>query len=226
MQIPSRAVHSNQDGLHPDLPDLLSRHRGQAFRKPIADHTRAAFDRFLVERQGDSRPLILDSGCGVGWSTHNLAERYPDTLVVGIDKSDLRLSKAHRTVCNSADNIKFFRADLVDFWRLLNRHNCRVARHYLLYPNPWPKKKDVQKRFHGHPIFFELVQLSSYLELRSNWELYVREFAFAIAYAAGRTFDVQEFVPDSFISPFEKKFHLSGQKLYRLIADFSRSEES
>jgi len=221
MHNPSRSVCSNQEDLHPDLMTLLQRHRQHPFRKPISSHTHDAFARFFFEHKGDRRSFILDSGCGVGWSTRNLAALYPDHLVLGIDKSAVRLDKAVKNTQPAETNVLFIRADLVDFWRLLHLHGVSISRHYLLYPNPWPKRKDVMKRFHAHPVFFELLQISIHLELRSNWGLYAREFAWAVNFATGRQFQVETFRPQEPISPFEKKYCRSGQALYRLAIDLT-----
>jgi hypothetical protein len=47
----------------------------------------------------------------------------------------------------------FVRADLVDYWRLLAEAGIGLARHYILYPNPWPKIGHLARRWHAHPVF-------------------------------------------------------------------------
>ena len=39
------------------------------------------------------KPIILDSGCGTATSTIRLGLQYPDAIVLGIDRSLLRLTK-------------------------------------------------------------------------------------------------------------------------------------
>ena len=39
------------------------------------------------------KPIILDSGCGTAKSTIRLGLQYPDAIVLGIDRSLLRLTK-------------------------------------------------------------------------------------------------------------------------------------
>ena len=56
-------------------------------------------------------------------------------------------------------NAVLIRADLVDFWRLLADNGVRLARHYNLYPNPWPKIGHLARRWHGHPVFPALLEL-------------------------------------------------------------------
>jgi len=218
MPASSRAIVTNQAGPHEDLARRVSRALAHPLRKPVADHTRAAFaaaSRWLDARA--DRPLILDAGCGVGLSTRRLAERFPDHAVIGVDRSADRLSRDHGAL---PDNALLVRADLVDFWRLALAAGWRPARHYLLYPNPYPKAAHLKMRWQGHPVFPVILALGGRLELRSNWRLYVEEFALALTQATGIMAEASRYRPgDAFLTPFEAKYHASGQALWRLVVE-------
>lgn len=216
----SRAIVSAQSGIHPDLADLVRRHLAHPFRKPILDYNRQAFAAALAAWHGwrEGAPLVLDSGCGVGWSTLRLAEQFPDCFVLGVDQSLDRLQRGKPRPLPA--NAAFVRADLVDFWRLLENVGVHLAQHYLLYPNPWPKIGHLARRWHGHPVFPSLLALGGQLECRSNWEIYVAELAEAISLATGKAPNVARFDPEGEpLTPFEGKYHTSGQALYRLAID-------
>ncbi len=212
----SRPVRSNQTGIHEDLFNILQKHREKPYLKPVSRHTREAFEYARQRLASISAPLILDSGCGTGESTLALAERHPDAFVLGVDKSLARLQKNPLFATEHDRNLLLLRADLFDFWRLAAREGWRFERHYIFYPNPWPKKRHLKRRIHGHPAFFDMLRLSPFIELRSNWRIYLEEFAAAVAFVAGRSFEVETFVPDTPISAFERKYWLSGHELYRL----------
>ena len=213
----SRSIVSNQPGLHEKLDEIVLKHLSAEFKKPIAEHTQAAFDQVNEKVQAFNGPLILDSCCGVGESTANLANRHPDALVIGIDKSSHRLDK-HDIEYKQTDAGQYIlvQADLNDFWRLAVAANWQPSHHYLLYPNPWPKAKHLQRRWHGAAIFPYIVKLGGRLELRSNWDIYVKEFARSLE-LAGHKCDVELYESDTAITPFERKYWASGQQSHRLV---------
>jgi tRNA (guanine-N7-)-methyltransferase len=215
----SRVPTSAQTGIHEQLANLLDRHLAAPFRKPYTDYNRAAFAASLERRArvAPDAPLILDSCCGVGESSIALARAFPDHYVIGVDQSASRL--ARRIDGKSADlpaNLDLVRADLVDYWRLLDDERIRLARHYLLYPNPWPKIGHLSRRWHGHPVFPAMLELGGVLECRSNWPIYIDEFCFAVSRLTQRETVRESFVPDTPLTPFERKYQNSGHALFRM----------
>ncbi|MGR2739930.1 tRNA (guanine(46)-N(7))-methyltransferase TrmB [Billgrantia sp. Q4P2] len=221
----SRVIATNQLGPHKDVARRVERALRHPLRKPVAAHTREAFERARAwyERDDGRRPLILDAGCGVGLSTRQLAACFDDHRVIGVDRSADRLSREHGEV---GDNALLVRADLVDFWRLALAAGWQPVRHYLLYPNPYPKSTHLKQRWHGHPVLPVILALGGRLELRSNWRLYVEEFALALERVTGVAAAVEAFVPgERYLTPFERKYHLSGQSLWRLVADLPHAPQ-
>lgn len=211
----SRLIASAQDGTHRDLEALVRRHMAHPFRKPILDYNRAAFTAALAARDAWQleAPLILDAGCGVGWSTQRLAERYPDHFVIGVDKSVDRISRGRPLPMPK--NALLIRADLVDFWRLLAESGIRLARHYNLYPNPWPKIGHLARRWHGHAVFPVWRDLGGEIECRSNWRIYIEEMAQALTLLTGQAVAAEPYETDDPMTPFEKKYLVSGHELWR-----------
>ena len=219
----SRVPTSAQNGIHEQLAGLLDRHATSPFRKPYADYNRAAFDASMArrERTAPNAPLILDSCCGVGESSLALALQFPDHYVIGVDQSASRLERQWPGKTGDArpENLDLVRADLVDYWRLLHDADVRLARHYLLYPNPWPKIGHLARRWHGHAVFPAMLALGGVLECRSNWQIYTDEFAFAVERLVGKRAAVTAYVPDPPLTPFERKYWQSGHALYRVLVD-------
>jgi tRNA G46 methylase TrmB len=178
----------------------------------------AAFESLSVLIGNEDRPLVLDSGCGTGASSRILAERHPDCLVIGVDKSASRLSRGGMSESpHREENVIWLRADLATFWRLAVQAGWRLAHHYLLYPNPWPKPGHLQRRWHGHPVFPVLLQLGGRLEMRCNWAVYAQEFAAALRWSLSKETPVvldEVGVEVSSLSPFEAKYRARGDLLY------------
>ncbi len=214
----SRVIISNQQGLHEQLDEIVLKHLTHPFRKPYQQHTLDAFKdcEKWVEQQG--KPIIFDSCCGVGESTYHLAQQHPEAIVLGMDKSADRLSRHPQSV---VDNYRLLQVNLNDFWRLAVEAGWQLSHHYLLYPNPWPKAKHLQRRWHGSAVFPAILQLGGQFELRSNWFTYVQEFARALE-LAGQSCDVAEYQSTTAITPFERKYWASGQKSLRLTADLNK----
>ena len=210
----SRIPRSSQCAIHAQLERVVRRHLASSWQQPIRPHTQRAFD-LLSESLSAGAALILDSGCGTGHSTAKLALAHPDALVIGVDKSESRLARGP----DLPGNALMVRAELADFWRLAHLAEWRLSRHYLLYPNPWPKPAQLQRRWHGHPVFPQLLALGGRLELRTNFELYAVEFARALEIAGVATVEVVSFQSREPVSPFERKYADSGHELYRLIAE-------
>jgi tRNA G46 methylase TrmB len=76
--------------------------------KPIARHTREAFDQVAVAIMADcdarQRPIVLDSGCGTARSSMLLGLHHPQHLIVGIDRSFVRLTKHATGNCSSSSS--------------------------------------------------------------------------------------------------------------------------
>lgn len=210
MQANSSPVQSNQPHTHPALPALVHRHLTNRWRKPVASHNQEAFDRLQDRLLNERRPLIMDSFCGTGHSTTQLAQRYPDHLVVGVDKSAQRLSRHE----GPGQDYLLLRAECEPLWLLMAHAGITLEQHFLLYPNPWPKSIHLKRRIHGHPAFPVLLALGGKLELRSNWQLYVEEFGLALHLAGGRG-RVRALPPASPLTLFEQKYHDSGHQLWQ-----------
>lgn len=233
MQTKSHLVSSNQIGLHPDLEKWVSRHDRTDYEKPIAEFSRETFEQILTWLNQDERPVILDSCCGTGWSTFELQKRNPECRVLGIDKSYSRLLQGRNQIQdytgkndqNQFDiKVGLFRGEIVDIWRLFAQNKITFLKHYILYPNPWPKSIHFKRRWQGHPVFPIISKLSNDLELRSNWKIYLDEFACAWKLLYGIKTDSKRIIPESPLTPFEKKYFESGHDLWKWDAPLTKDK--
>jgi tRNA (guanine-N7-)-methyltransferase len=214
----SRLVSSPQTGPHEGLIDLLERQAQREWAQPLHQPTVEAFEAAQDMLSGVDTKRVLDSGCGTGESTRLLAAALPDCTVIGVDKSLARLARTGaKRYPHVEGNVVWVRADLASFWRLALRAGWKLERHYLLYPNPWPKPSQLQRRWHAHPVFPDALSLGGRLEMRCNWKPYALEFAAALNFLLGVDVKPCTPPPDPVLSPFERKYRRSGHDLYSVV---------
>lgn len=220
MQHTSRTIDSPQSGPHKRLKEIVDKHIQTVYQKPIQTHNQHAFDAFFDYIQKNNiQELMLDSCCGTGMSTRRIAELHPDALVIGIDQSAARLNKV---ADDTPTNTYFIQANCEDFWRLCERAKLIFNRHSILYPNPYPKTEHLKRRWHGHPSFPTLKNLSNTIELRSNWHIYLLEFKIAWEQLTEYSAKIEEIRISDPLTLFERKYHESGQSLFKLTAQSNK----
>ena len=206
---------AGQQEVRNDLADIVVAHMGSQWRRPIALHSAEAFQAIRSRVEESSQPLIIDSCCGTGDSTRCLAAQNPDALILGVDKSAHRLA---RHQLGETENYAVLRADVNDFWRLAAAAGWRPVRHYLLYPNPYPKASQIRKRWYGSPAFPALLAIGGLLTVRTNWSIYAQEFVLALK-AAGFAATESQIAGVPPIRAFEAKYQERGHRLYQVISD-------
>ena len=223
----SKAIISNQEGIHEKLDEVVNKHLTHASQKPYQKHTQEAFAAMdaLVQafiKENPQGEIILDACCGVGQSTRILAQQNPKALVIGVDKSDHRINRNVEGFAVddgfTADNYHLVRTDLNDFYRLVKTANWPVSKHYILYPNPWPKSKHLQRRWHGSAVFPQMTSIGQQLILRSNWRIYLAEFqqAAKLVDLRGEITALPVVESSLALTPFEAKYQASGQICWQL----------
>jgi tRNA (guanine-N7-)-methyltransferase len=248
MNTPSLSVYSSQTAPHPHLQEIVRKHCRTTFQRPYLEHSRQAFreaEQFVAA--SGATTIILDSCCGTGESTRTIARSNPEACVIGIDKSAHRLRKHQHILeranggTNTITNYKIVRADVIDIWRLIAEAVWSIDKHYILYPNPYPKPDHFLRRWHGHPVFPIIVTLSNNIELRTNWCIYAEEMLAAYtsvcteyrytATTAFTTSDAKEHcntMPFNTepLTAFERKYTASGHTLYQVFCRKREQEKT
>lgn len=214
MHQPSSPVQSRQTEPHPKLVETVHKHARHPWRKPVADHSLRTFEALVrrAEVEAWAGRLVLDTGCGTGMSTGVLARRFPDCVVLGVDKSQDRLRRGESGV---PDNAILLRADLEDFWVLAHQAGWSFTRQCFYYPNPWPKPEQRLRRWPFHPVLPTAVACGGTWEVRTNWAVYAQEFALAFGVLTGVTPEILPWDPGVPETLFERKYLESGHSLWR-----------
>ena len=116
-----------------------------------------------------------------------------------------------------------FRGELFDLIFLIFKgyqtNELKIKKMYFLYPNPWPKKIHVKRRFHANPIAPFIYGVNVPIVLRSNWKLYLEEFRYMANLFKRSKHELKQIDVDhqSVLTPFERKYIQSDQPVYELI---------
>jgi tRNA (guanine-N7-)-methyltransferase len=98
----------------------------------------------LVQLFGRSAPLDVDLGCGDGSFLCEMAQQFPKRNFLGIDRLTKRVEKVRRKT-DKIENVRVLRADTLFAVRYLLPERS-VEAFYLLFPDPWPKRRHQLRR--------------------------------------------------------------------------------
>lgn len=117
----------------------------QRFHAPIVDNPCEHRGQWAQHFLPTAREVRLDLGCGKGSFIAEAAQAEPDVLFVGVDMSDTCIARsAQKVVEAQLPNVRLIIADaasIEDFFAPLE-----LARIYLNFNSPFPKKKYAAKR--------------------------------------------------------------------------------
>ncbi len=214
----SHVIESNQKEIHKDLEAYLAKYSLTNYQRPVASFSKELWEEILGFCQGKS--IIFDLGCGIGESSYNLAKIYPDSYIVGIDKSISRLERKNDFKESENERVKLYRGELLDIIPLIysaySEAKIDIRMIFVLYPNPWPKKHHIKRRFYASPVSVFLFNTHVPIVFRSNWKLYLEETEAAALFFKRKNQGVESLNLSEFITPFERKYSQSGQSIYEL----------
>ena len=94
----------------------------------------------------DREPFVLELGCGHGHFLTAFAAAHPDTRCIGIDVELDRIERAQRKQARARlANLHFVRAEAGLFLETLPV-SARASAIYILFPDPWPKRRHHKNR--------------------------------------------------------------------------------
>ena len=171
-----------------------------------------------IQLFGRNAPLHVDLGCGDGSFLCEMAQRFPKRNFLGIE----RLTKRVEKVCRKAEkieNVRILRADTLFAVRNLMSERS-VEAFYLLFPDPWPKRRHQFRRIFTTDFLDAIavaLEQSGILRVATDQLDYFHQIERLSR--AHLQFHVLPQSPDDSLFPvtkFERKFLEQGVPIYRL----------
>ncbi len=170
------------------------------------------------------RELHLELGCGKGGFTCAAAAAAPEVLLAAVERvPDAMVVAMERAFAAELQNVRFLDADAARLPELFAPGE--VARIYINFCDPWPKKKQFKRRLTA-PGFLELYKQV----LAPGGEIWFKTdnlplFDWSVETLEGAGFtlsqvtrDLHENGPVGIMTDYEKKFYGEGKPICRLVA--------
>ena len=135
----------------------------------------------LIDQQaifGNSNPLIMEIGFGMGESLFNMCTENPLNNFIGVEVHPPGVGKLLNNAGNAElSNLKIYQADAIDILKECIADNS-IARMQVYFPDPWPKKKHHKRRL-IKPEILTLIQQKlcplGLLHIATDWRPYAEE---------------------------------------------------
>jgi tRNA (guanine-N7-)-methyltransferase len=103
-------------------------------------------------------PIVWEVGCGHGHFLAAYAAAFPDRCCIGVDLASDRIMRAERKQRRAKlVNLHFLQADAGAFLAALPAHT-RLSEIYVLFPDPWPKRRHRKNRVLQHGFLLEVAR--------------------------------------------------------------------
>jgi len=125
----------------------------------------------------DEKPVWLEIGFGGGEHLIHQARLNPDIGFIGCEPYQNGVAKLIRKLnSNPCQNIKLYDGDVRNIFDVLAKNS--ISKVFLLYPDPWPKKRHHRRRFVTQEFLVPLyhsMKPGSILRIATDIEDYVRQ---------------------------------------------------
>lgn len=186
----------------------------------IPDSYTAQLD--LITIFGRTAPLEVDLGCGDGSFICALAERNRDRNFLGIEKLAGRVAKTCRKAA-SLENVRVLNVEIAYAVRYLLPPES-VATFYLLFPDPWPKRRHHRRRIVSQEFLDSVhraLVAGGLLRIATDEQDYFKQIQ--CVYSGNKrdglkpsSFEIVSDDLDLPLTKFERRFRDQGLPIYRL----------
>jgi tRNA (guanine-N7-)-methyltransferase len=170
----------------------------------------------VAELFGRSVPLHVDLGCGDGSFLCEMARQFPKRNFLGIERLTKRVEKVRRKAVK-IENVRVLRADTLFAVRYLVPESS-VETFYLLFPDPWPKRRHQFRRIFTRDFLDAIaaaLEKHGVLRVATDQLDYFHQIErLSCAHSCFEVVDFHDTVLP--VTKFERKFRERDAPIYRL----------
>ena len=120
-------------------------------------HIRECLDQWFPDPGG----LVLEVGCGHGHYLTAFAQQHPDARCLGVDLVTKRIEKAgQKRDKRNLRNLQFLKAEVRELF-MAWPERLLLERIFILFPDPWPKKRHIKNRIIQQALLEQLARFAS-----------------------------------------------------------------
>ncbi len=184
------------------------------------------FDRSKIPAPKCQKPKlhsginVIEIGCGVGLHPIRYCQKHPDHQIIAIERTKIKFDKFKGRLENHPDikNCIALHEDAISvITHLIDLES--IDKYFILYPNPYPKKSDQNKRFYAMPFMEEILRTlkkGGEIELATN-DFHYRSECMEYFEKVWKLNLSEETHPKYGRTHFEKKYLEQGQTCYNLL---------
>lgn len=206
--------------------------------KPWAEEKLTEYPQYVIQRPeshkgnwqevfGNDNPIYIEVGTGKGRFITDMAKAHPDVNFIGIELAkSVIVSALDRLIEVDLPNVKLMNVNANDLREFFGKGD--VARVYLNFSDPWPKKRHEKRRL-TYETFLEVYEdiLPSKGEIHfktDNQGLFESSLMSISRYGMLLTYVSLDLHHSDFerniMTEYEERFSQKGNRIYRLEAQF------
>lgn len=167
---------------------------------------------------------VIEIGCGAGWHPIQFCQHNPQKFLLALERTKTKFSAFQQRIrSHQLTNLCGLFGDALETLPFLVDDNS-IDQYFFLYPNPYPKKKQSNKRWHRSSFFHFVLQTlktKGQIHIATNESFYYEECLdylenyWGLKILLNRKFDHRDLLLPR--THFEKKYLARGQKAYEII---------
>ncbi len=175
----------------------------------------------FVDVFGNTNPIVVEIGFGMGAATIELAKANPNINYLGIEVHKPGVGRVLSEIrANDLQNLYIIEHDALDVLEKMIGDDS-VNGFHIFFPDPWPKKKHHKRRLVQRPntdLLAKKLCESGYIYMATDWEEYARSALEELSATEGIKNKYSDFAPHQDWRP-QTKFERKGLEAGHLIKE-------